>query len=458
MGALMGNFGLLAGAGLIALLIAIPIVYYLVSNPQVGTLILITMAYFVMFAIKFTPFPLGTMMDALEWMLILGFFIQQKRSLNLELFKNPVSLVVGLWVAYNLLQVFNPVADSMLAWLFTVRTIGIVTLMYFVFMSTINTIAYIRVIIKMWLVFAIIAAIYGIKQEHFGYAEFEWSGMSPGRAALLLIDGHWRKFSIFEGPVTFAYNMVLASLLCVGLMWGVKAIWKKIILIVMIVMCFMSMLYSGTRGAFALIPAGLILFCILNFNKTTLVFGLIGAGIFVTLIFIPTTDDNLMRFQTAFKPNKDPSYLLRQTNQARIKPYIQSHPFGGGLGSVGVWGQKFSPNSMLSKFPPDSGYVRVAVETGWVGLLLICTLMFVVLYAGIKNFYTTKNTELRAYGLAMVIMIFALEIGNYPQEALVQFPSNIYFYLMIAIMVRCGQIDKRLQEEEEAAKPVMLQA
>jgi putative inorganic carbon (HCO3(-)) transporter len=452
-GLFMGATGIIGGAMVVLLIIAVPIVRSMVAYPKAGVIALMTMAYFIMLVIKFNiPFPLGTLMDALEVLLIFGFFVQQKRKRDYTIFKNSVSLVVAIWIGFNVLEVVNPVADSMMAWVYTVRTIAFVTLMYFVFLSSIDSVRFIRTIVVIWLGFSVIAALYGMKQEHSGYSQFEWISLAgdPQRAALLLIDGHWRKFSIFEGPVTFAYQMVMACLLSICLIWGTSKLWRRLVLVVLIVMCFLSMIYSGTRGAFALVPAGLILFCILNFNKNTFIFGTVFAGIFITLMFIPTTDQNLRRFQTAFKPSKDPSYLLRQANQQRIKPYIRSHPIGGGLGSVGVWGQKFSPNSMLAHFPPDSGYVRVAVETGWIGIILLCTLMFVILYTGIQNFFIIKNRELKTYSLAMTVMIFALEVGNYPQEALVQYPSNVYFYLMIAILVKCGQLDKKMQQEEKA--------
>jgi putative inorganic carbon (hco3(-)) transporter len=42
----------------------------------------------------------------------------------------------------------------------------------------------------------------------------------PRIANLLYIGGHWRKYSIMAEPVTFSYNMVMASLLCMGFMSG----------------------------------------------------------------------------------------------------------------------------------------------------------------------------------------------------------------------------------------------
>jgi O-antigen ligase len=206
------------------------------------------------------------------------------------------------------------------------------------------------------------------------------------------------------------------------------------------------MLFSGTRGAFPLVPAGLLLFAILKFNRKILI-GTAIAGVFVVgLIFLPTSNQNILRFQSAFRPNEDASYKVRQMNQARIKPYIWSHPFGGGLGSTGEWGKKFAPGSYLSTFPPDSGYVRTTVELGYIGLTIFCILIFVILKTGITNYYKIKDPELKAYCLAMILMVFAWNIANFPQEALVQYPSNVIFYLTVALMNIAYRIDKEQQQ------------
>ncbi|MDB5017824.1 MAG: hypothetical protein JWQ84_2656, partial [Mucilaginibacter sp.] len=136
-------------------------------------------------------------------------------------------------------------------------------------------------------------------------------------------------------------------------------------------------------------------------------------------------------------------------NQELIKPFILSHPIGGGLGAVGVWGQRFAPNSYLAHFPPDSGYVRVAVEMGWIGLIIYCIFNFVILYKGINYYYLIKDPELKSYCLAMILIIFAFDVGNFPQQALVQYPSNILFYLAMAIL----NVAMRLDLEQRKLQP-----
>ena len=53
----------------------------------------------------------------------------------------------------------------------------------------------------------------------------------------------------------------------------------------------------------------------------------------------------------------------------------------------------------------------------------------------------------------MVLVVFCLNIGNYPQEALVQFPNNIYFYMVAALIGVIRQLDqeKTNQLNEQSA-------
>ena len=72
--------------------------------------------------------------------------------------------------------------------------------------------------------------------------------------------------------------------------------------------------------------------------------------------------------------------------------------------------------------------------------------MFIILRTGINNFYRIRDPELKIYCLAMTLIAFALNLGNYPQEALVQLPVSIYFYLVIALI----NITYNLDQEKNA--------
>nr|WP_295925487.1 O-antigen ligase family protein [uncultured Dyadobacter sp.] len=452
-GALIAYMGIIAGAGIIALMIGPPVLYAIVAFPPFGVTVLLVLAYLLFFIGRLgIDFPLGTVMDGIQGLLILGFFIHQKHNPNWKVLKGPISTMILIWIVYNIIEVANPAAESRLAWVYTIRAVAIVMLTYFVFMYQINTIKVLRFLIKLWLALAVFAALYAFKQEFIGFsaAEEAWLHSDPVIYDLLFIAGHWRKFSIFSDPVAFSYNMVVACILSIALLTYVRKVWQKLILIALVALFFSAMLFSGTRGAYVLVPAAMALFVVMRFNRQVLMFSGI-AGLFILfLIFVPTNNQNIVRFQTAFKPNEDISFQARKNNQKRIQPYILSHPIGGGLGATGAWGQRFAPQSYLANFPPDSGYVRIAVELGWVGLFLFCLLMFLILREGINNYYLIRNAELKTYCLAMLLVVFAYNVGNYPQEAIVQFPSNIYFYLAAAII----NVTRILDDREIAGHPL----
>ena len=431
----------------IALLVGLPIVYFLVVSPEFGIMVYLTLAYTIMWFLRYGVggFPLGTLMDGMLVLFTLGMFIQIKQRHDFNMLGGDISLVILIWVLYTLFQVANPTAASRLAWVYTVRTVGLVTLMYFIFAYNIRTKQLIKLILKWWIFWSIVNATYAFKQEYIGFADFEqqWLNSTPELASLLFIAGHWRKFSMFSDPVTFAYNMATASMLCLALITGPIKTYRKIILGVLAVYFLMAMLFSGTRGAFPLVPAAFVLFAILKFNRQILMFTIAALGFILVLIFMPTSNQNILRFQTAFSPNEDASYKLRKINQAKIKPFVYTHPLGGGLGSTGEWGAKFNPGTLLGTFQPDSGYVRTTVEMGIIGLLIFSYMIWVILKTGINTYYKIRDPELNSYSLAVLLMVFTWNIGNFPQQALVQYPSNVLFFLAVALIGVIYRLDQQ---------------
>ncbi len=442
----IARMGIVFGAYMAMGIAIIPLIYAIVAYPVIGILFTIIASY-LLFGIGRlgVDFPLGTVMDGLEVLLLIGFLVKIKPKKDWAVVKGPVSAVIILWIAYNILQVLNPAAQSQMAWLYTIRSVAFIMFSYFVYVYQVNTIRIVKLILKTWLLLSFLAALYAIKQEFIGFsnAEFQWIVSNPSVRDLLFIDAHWRKFSFLSDPVVFSYNMAISAILCICLISGVMKAWKKWALCFMTGLFLFAMLLSGTRGAFVLIPAALVLFAILKFNRRVVIFTIIAGVLITGLIMAPTSNPAIYRFQSAFKPSEDASFQVRTKNQQRIQPYILSHLFGGGLGATGVWGERFAPNSYLASFPPDSGYVRIAVELGWVGLLLFCALMFIIMRTGIVNYYRIKDPELKTYCLAMVLIVFAINIGNYPQEALVQFPNNVYFYIAAAMISSLYRLDQQ---------------
>ena len=128
----------------------------------------------------------------------------------------------------------------------------------------------------------------------------------------------------------------------------------------------MAMIYSGTRASFIIIPIFYFVKVLLSKNKKLYLTIILGIAVLMILAKVPTNNYQIQRMQSVFKPSEDKSFQIRAANRKMITPWILRHPIGGGLGSTGVWGQRFSPGTFLANFPPDSGIIRVAVELGWI--------------------------------------------------------------------------------------------
>ena len=447
--------GVTAGVLLIGALVGIPFIFACMFFFKFGITATITCAFFVLGVKRLVAdVQLGVLMDVLVAVMFLGLFIKQIEERDWSFAKNPISKMILIWILYNLLQVANPSAESRLAWVYTVRTFAGIMTLYFLLIYTIDSKEFIKRLIKLWLFLTLLGAIWGYYQEYFGLLPFElaWATNPPERYALLWQAGKFRKFSFFSDPLVYGFLLSFTGLLCFVLMGGPFSKKTKWILGLMGAFMLNGMLFSGTRAAFILPPAGLIFYSLITFKKKVL----IGTGVFlffgVVIINIPTSNANIVRLQSAFNPTNDASYQVRVKNQLFIKPFIQKHPLGGGLGSVGEWGKKFSPWSPLANFPPDSGYIRVATEEGWFGLLLYVTFLFVVFYSGVKDYFRIRDPELKTYALGMLTVFYSLVIANFPQEAIGQYPINILFFVAIAIINKCREMDKNYVAVQVATK------
>jgi putative inorganic carbon (HCO3(-)) transporter len=58
-------------------------------------------------------------------------------------------------------------------------------------------------------------------------------------------------------------------------------------------------------------------------------------------------------------------------------------------------------------------------------------------------------------------VVFAYNLANFPQEALVQYPSNIFFYMEVALIIITKRLDDELTKQREStltAQTLQLQA
>jgi putative inorganic carbon (HCO3(-)) transporter len=443
--------GVKVGILITGAVVGLPLLIACMLNLRFGTILVMVISFFLMGIKRFAPeVPMGLALDAIIIIMLFGLFVKQINERDWSFARSPVTVMVLVWIGYNLIEVANPSATSRLAWIYSVRSMAGQMVMYFIALYAISNFRYAAWITKLWIILAFIAALYCFYQEFAGLMPYETAWLESDERRLHLIKqwGRIRKFSFLADPTVFGVLMAYSSILCFLLMTGPIKYINKVFLGIAGACMFMAMVYSGTRTAYVMLPAGLFFYALITFKRNVL----IGVGVCFVLgavvIMMPTSNKNLYRFQSAFNPQESDSYQIREKNQEFIKPFIQSHPMGAGLGSVGFWGKKFNPDSALANFPPDSGYVRIAVEQGWIGLFIYCLLLFVVLKTGIKSYFRSRDPMIKTYYLAYLSFLYSMVLANFPQDVLTQVPTSVMFYISIAMLVRLKKFDNQLKSKE----------
>jgi hypothetical protein len=155
--------------------------------------------------------------------------------------------------------------------------------------------------------------------------------------------------------------------------------------------------------------------------------------------------------RTAFNPDKDPSYLLRKQNQQILKDYLDSRPFGGGLGSMDG-GQE---HSILHKIPYDSGYVLTWGDQGIVGVILYIAMYLYFLAMGTyKVWFVIKNEWLRGVLIAMIAGIGGDMIAHYGNPVMMQHPTLLVLVFSISTIFVSQHIDKEMENHYSNSQQV----
>lgn len=443
-------FALVALAGVIG----VPMMLGSLFNLRFGIFFVLTVSFFLLGAKRYLEvygydIPLGLIMDVFVSVLFFGLLIKQIRTRDWSFARGPISVMILIWIGYNLLEVANPTATSRLAWIYTIRSMAGVMVVYFIALYAIDSLKMASKVLKLTMILCLLGALYAIFQEWFGLTQIEqyWVRSDEELFNLLFQGGKIRKFSFFSNPVVLGIVMAYGSMMCFIFVMGPFSVSRKIGLVLAGFAMLIAAIYSGTRTAYVILPAAFFFYTLLSMKREVILLAALFFGLGITLLTVPTVNADHHRIKTAFsvftgdRGARDPSFEIRLENQKRIQPFIQTHPMGGGLGSVGAWGKRFSPGTFLAEFPPDSGFIRIAVEQGWIGLLLYCALLFVIFRVGIKNYFKVKDPKIKSFYEVCLTFLFALVVANYPQEAITQLPTNFLFYIIIALLVRLKDFD-----------------
>jgi len=189
-------------------------------------------------------------------------------------------------------------------------------------------------------------------------------------------------------------------------------------------------------------------------RRATIWFAGVSALAFLVLLLGPFGGNpTVNRFRTTFSGQKDESYNVREQNRKFVQPYIYHHPIGGGLGTTGEYGSKVNPGHFLAGFPTDSGYLRKALEIGWIGLFLVLLLYYSILRAAIRGYFQCSNPRARLIYAAAAGYFFSFYVAEFAQDAVGQVTDIVVYYPMIALVLQLKNHEKEMPLTQQLQTP-----
>lgn len=413
-----------------------------------GGLVLTSIMFYFERIFPFT-FPYGVVCELLFVLGFVSLLFDPKQRQWREYLTHPISIGYLLIFGYQLFQIFNPNAVSLAGWLLSLRAL-VFPLIMITGLALAGNLSGIKMLVKIWLMIATAAAIYGIYQEIFGLTGFEmnWVTADPLRFGLYFILGHMRKFSFLSDPSSFGVFMAYSALAAFCLLFSPLSKERKLILGICMVLMIVSMLYSGTRTAFAMLVVGIVFFILISIRKKATFVVAFLLVMVVSLIMVgPFSGRYINRLRSAFKPSEDASMEVRDVKRILWQPYILSHPIGGGLNTTGSTGVKYSAGHPLAGgWDADSGYLKVALEQGWIGLSILMVFFSMVMVKGINNYFNLTNPMMQSFNLAFLVPLFAVSVGNFTQNAIYYKPLFIFVIVTYSVFIRIGNLKYKSEE------------
>jgi hypothetical protein len=406
---------------------------------------------------RILPLPFGLSIDVLitlTWILILS---NKKIKKNWDLLKNPVFYCIAIWAFYCFIQLFNPESKSFISWFYASRGIAFYSLL----LTPLLFIAYNKpkdfyFFINTWFLFSILLGLYGAKQYWFGIFDFEQKWLDDGAHSTHVLWGKFtRMFSFLSDANQFGNSQGHAATVAILILLKEKKNTRKIFYGLTSIICLYGMIISGTRGAVIVPIIGCGFYLILSKNFKLLMLGSIVGGIVLYVMkytYLFQGNAAIRRMRTAFTPQEDASFIVRVENRIVLSNYMSNKPFGGGIGSAGFWGKRFSPGTFLAEFETDGFYVVLFAETGIIGMYLYILLLIVMFYFMIKICWAHKNINLRNQMIAITATLVGIFFSNYSASVSSSIPTNII--VLFSLTFVCSSKYWKIENDKKFNKKI----
>lgn len=436
----------------IALLIVVPflliVLYIMFQHPKRCLDIALICGFIAIGATRYIKdAPFGLTIDFTLLLAMVTALFHKNIKTDFKRLNNPLMWLCGIWMLYCTFEIVNPEARSFEAWFYAVRGVALymiltvpLTILYAGKAADLNR------FIKIFIGFSFIAALWGYKQFFIGLDAAENKWLVEGAYKTHLLFGKLRIFSFLSDAGQFGAGSAMAGVVSTVLAAGPFRKKLKITFGILAVIFFHCMMLSGTRGALFVPITGFMAYFIVSKNiKTMLIGGMILGSAFVFLKYttIANNNDQIRRMRSAFN-GEDASLNVRKENQKKFAAYLATRPFGGGIGTSGTWGIRFSPGTFLAQTANDSWYVKIWAETGIVGLTIHVLSILIICGISVLKIWKIQHPQLKQKLMALFSGFVGVAVASYGNPIFGQIPMGLIIYMIWVYIFLAKDIEQEL--------------
>lgn len=450
LGFVISKGGLITALALIGLPIGIFGFAYFMEKPQLNLWGAVLIGFFSCGIARYVSGPWGLLLDgflAIGWLSCLFKFKKQ----DWKPVKNDIMALALVWYGIVFMELLNPEMRSAMAWFYAMRGTGLNLLMTFgLTFLLFRDAKYLDKFLFIIIIYSMLGVVWGLRQMIFGIdaAEHHWLYVD-GYGMTHILHGVLRVFSFYSDAGQFGAQQAMMALMCGIIAIGPYPMKTRIWYGIAAAVTFVGFGISGTRGALAVPAAGALAYLVVSRNFKLLIAGVVAIGsVFYVLKFTFAFQgvEQVRRMRTALDP-KDESLQVRFRNQIIFGNYLRTRPFGGGVGSAGFWGNRFSPGTLLAQTPTDSYYVKIWAETGIIG---VCVHLFIFGYLVGKGGYVCwmlRDPPLRYKIIAIYASMCGVFLASFGNQVFSSPPTGIIMYIGIPFIFMSPEWDKKIREE-----------
>lgn len=434
---------------LVSLLMTVPLALVLIAKPRFGVFLLFVVTM-VIIEIKRLSWNLevGLIVEFLEGTLALGLISSMVVRRDVHRLASPLTLPVLIYICYQLVQALHPNLPSTFNIIYALRDPINFAVPFFAAVYLIRDRQQLKFFLTMWLLLAVAIALYGLKQHYLGLNNLETAWLSVSRTHVLY--DRVRIFSTLGSADALGMHMAVSMVLSLGLAFSTRSRLVKYAAIGSVPLFVVTDLFTLTRGAYSAALIGVLALALITRNRAMLLGLLLAACIALGWYQVNQGSMLANRVITMFSPEEDESFAVRQNYIDQYLPIIAERPFGFGPATSGRQGWVLlewagvDPDLIVSLagVPADNYYFRIALETGWVGLLFFFALLSMSLFMGLRVYFTARDPQIRWLAASLVASYVAMSVASVSNNYFSHVQLKLFFWFSLGVLANLPKIDR----------------